>query len=77
MTDENNEVKTVDVIIENQGSSIADWNAWVDVPLVNNEDKINVLAYDQDPFYTVCSGMGYTEPTVIELGVMYPLDYYV
>lgn len=75
--EKNNEVKTVDVNIENQGSSIAEWNAWVDFPLVNNEDKINVLAYDQDPFYTVCSGMGYTEPTVIELGVMYPLDYYV
>lgn len=72
-----NEVKTVDINIENQGGSIAEWNAWVDFPMVDNEDKINVLAYDQDPFYTVCSGMNYTEPTVIELGAMYPLDYYV
>lgn len=71
-----NETRTVDINIENQGNSIAEWNAWVDYPLVGNEDKINVLAYDEDPFYTVCSGMNYTEPTVIELGVMYPLSYY-
>lgn len=73
---ETNKTTSVEINIENQGTSMAEWNAWVDYPMVNNEEKINVLAYDEDPFYTVCSGMNYTEPTLIELGVMYPLPYY-
>ena len=73
---EANKTTSVDINIENQGTSMAEWNAWVDYPMVNNNDKINVLAYDEDPFYTVCSGMNFTEPTSLELGVMYPLDLY-
>ena len=73
---ETNKTTSIDINIENKGTSMAEWNAWVDYPMVENQEKINVIAYDQDPFYTVCSGMNYTEPTTIELGVMYPLDLY-
>lgn len=71
-----NKTTSIDINIDNQGTSIAEWNAWVDYPLVNNDTKINVIAYDQDPFYTVCSGFNYTEPTIVELGVMYPMELY-
>mgnify|MGYP003289648290 CR=1 FL=1 len=73
---EANKATSVDITLENQGTSMAEWNAWVDYPMVDNNEKINVIAYDNDPFYTVCNGMNFTEPTPIELGVMYPLDLY-
>lgn len=73
-----NQTETAELNINNNGSSIAEWTAWVDYPKSNGAagEKNNVIAYDQDPFYTVCAGFNYDEPITVEVGAMYPVSLY-
>ena len=68
-----NDVTTVEVTIENSGLSIVDYTAWIDYGVSEGGNKVSFLNYDSElSDSTRFTGLVIEEPSIIEIGAMYP-----
>lgn len=72
------DVKTVEVTFENTGTSVADYTAWIDYGVSEGGTNVTFINYDNElgDSTTVLGLAGLTEPTVVEIGAMYPASSY-
>ena len=69
--------QTVEITIDNSGNSIGDWCGWLDFGQGAGGSATQVVNYDVDPSdQTSLVGWNITEPTVIEVGAMFPAASY-
>lgn len=74
---EEDDMASVDINIENTGTSIGDWTAYVDFGEGPGGSNTNVVNYDADPGSTTqLVGLKVEEPTLLEVGAMYPATAY-
>lgn len=68
------DMTSVEVTFENSGTSIADYIAWVDYGLSEGGSTVQMINYDADlgDSTTVVGMGGLTEPTIVEVGAMFP-----
>ena len=73
-----NDLSSVEMTIENTGTSIVDYTAWVDYGASEDGYKVSIINYDGNVSdSTIALGLsGLTEPTVVEVGAMYPASAY-
>ncbi len=68
---------SVTIGIENTGTSIGDWTGWVDFGVGEGGSTTSVINYDAEPGSTTSLvGLTVEEPTLIEVGAMYPASSY-
>jgi hypothetical protein len=67
------DLASVEVTIENTGTSVADYTAWIDYGVSEGGNKVSVINYDDEitEEKTQILGLTFKEPTLIELGAMY------
>ena len=69
--------KTVEITIDNSGNSIGDWRGWLDFGQGAGGTTTQAVNYDVDPSdQTSLVGWNITEPTVIEVGALFPAASY-
>ena len=74
---EEDDSDVVTINIENTGTSIGDWTAWVDFGEGEGGSTTNVINYDGEPGATTqLVGLTVEEPTLLEVGAMYPAQSY-
>ena len=73
-----NDDATVEITIENTGTSIIDYTAWIDYGVSEGGSKPTVINYDANlSDASLALGLdGLAEPTIIEIGAMYPASEY-
>ena len=73
-----NDITSVEMTIENTGTSIIDYTAWVDYGVSEGGNKPTIINYDANfGDASMALGLsGLTEPTIIEIGAMYPASEY-
>ncbi len=72
------DVTSVEFVLENTGTTIADYTAWIDYGVgTDNYEKIETISYAEylDENSAVI-GLNIEEPTIIEIGAMYPAASY-
>ena len=75
------EFKTVEITIDNQGNSIGDWMGWLDFGEGQGGNNTQVLNYDLDPDIQTGAnvslvGLNTEEPVQIEVGAKFPATAY-
>ena len=69
--------KTVEITIDNSGNSIGDWQGWLDFGEGQGGTATQMVNYDNEPGdQTSLVGWNIDEPTVIEVGAMFPATSY-
>lgn len=69
--------QTYEITIDNSGNSIGDWAGWLDFGMGAGGSATSMVNYDNDPSdQTSLVGWNITEPTVIEVGAMFPAASY-
>ena len=67
------DIASVEVTIENTGLAIADYTAWINYGVSEGGNKVNFVNYDSElSDSTIMTAISLTEPTIIEVGAMYP-----
>ena len=70
---EEDDIDAVTIGIENTGTSIGDWTAWVDFGEGEGGSTTNMVNYDGEPGQTTSLvGLTTEEPILLEVGAMYP-----
>ncbi|MBR6775725.1 MAG: T9SS type A sorting domain-containing protein [Bacteroidales bacterium] len=76
-TIEEDDLTSVTIDIENTGTSIGDWTGWVDFGVGEGGSATSVINYDGEPGATTSLvGLTVEEPTLLEVGAMYPASSY-
>ena len=71
------DVTSVELSFENTGSSVAEYTAWVDYGMGEISETMSPVNYDRDPSQeSKPVGMIIEEPTLVEVGAMYPASSY-
>ena len=71
------DMTTVNITIDNGGNSIGDWQGWLDFGQGAGGSATQLINYDNDPSdQTSLVGWNISEPTVIEVGAMFPATSY-
>ncbi|MBQ8223080.1 MAG: T9SS type A sorting domain-containing protein [Bacteroidales bacterium] len=71
------DMSSLTINIDNEGTSIGDWTAWVDYGEGEGGSAQNVINYDQEPGGTTSLvGLNLSEPMLIECAAMYPATAY-
>ena len=71
------DMTTVDITINNDGNSIGDWQGWLDFGEGQGGTATQVINYDNEPgTETSLVGWSFDEPTVVEVGAMFPAASY-
>ena len=72
------DLSSVEMTIENTGTSIIDYTAWIDYGVSESGSKVTFINYDNNiSDNTIALGIsGIAEPTTIEIGAMYPASAY-
>ena len=69
--------QTYEITIDNSGNSIGDWAGWLDFGMGEGGSATSMVNYDNEPSdQTSLVGWNITEPTVIEVGAMFPAASY-
>jgi len=69
--------QTYEITIDNSGNSIGDWTGWLDFGMGEGGSATQMVNYDAEPgASTSLVGWNITEPTVIEVGAMFPAASY-
>ncbi len=69
--------QTYEITIDNSGNSIGDWAGWLDFGMGAGGSATSMVNYDNEPSdQTSLVGWNITEPTVIEVGAMFPAASY-
>ena len=70
---ESDDVATMNIGIENNGTSIGDWTAWIDFGMGQGGSNTTQINYDSEPgANTSLVGFNYEEPVLIEVAAMFP-----
>ena len=71
------DIASIEVTFENTGTSIADYTAWIDYGVGQGGSKVEFINYDADiNENSTVLGLNFQEPSIIELGAMYPASAY-
>lgn len=72
------DVVSVEFNIENTGTSVAEYVAWIDYGMGEISATENTVNYDKEPDNSTTSAVGLVveEPTLVEIGAMYPAESY-
>lgn len=74
---EEDDMASVDINIENTGTSIGEWTAWVDFGEGTGGSDVNMVNYDGEPGEnSSLVGLQTEEPLLLEVGAMYPATAY-
>jgi len=69
--------QTYEITIDNSGNSIGDWAGWLDFGMGAGGSATSMVNYDNEPSdQTSLVGWNIEEPTVIEVGAMFPAASY-
>ena len=73
-----NDVTSVEFVIENTGTTVADFAAWIDYGTgADNAEKMEMISYAPELDETsAVIGLNVEEPTIIEIGAMYSASAY-
>ena len=73
-----NDVTSVEFVIENTGTTVADFAAWIDYGTgTDNAEKMEMISYAPELDETsAVIGLNVEEPTIIEIGAMYSASAY-
>ena len=67
------DITSVEVTIENTGLAIADYTAWIDYGVSESGNAVTFVNYDAEVSETsIVTAISTTEPTIVEVGAMYP-----
>ncbi len=71
------DISSIEMTFQNSGTSVADYTAWIDYGVGQNSDNATFINYDEEiNEQSTGLGLNITEPTIIELGAMYPASAY-
>ena len=71
------DVASIEITFENTGTSVADYAAWIDYGVSESGNQVTFVNYDNDlSDSTTVVGMSFEEPTLVEIGAMYPASSY-
>lgn len=72
-----NDIASVEFTVENTGTTVVDYTAWIDYGVSETASEPFFVHYDEDlNDSTTVTGLNLKEPTLIEVGAMYPAAVY-
>lgn len=72
-----NDISSVEFTVENTGTTVVDYTAWIDYGVSETAGEPFFVHYDEDlNDSTTVTGLNLKEPTLIEVGAMYPAAVY-